>query len=185
MLMLRASAAKQFPDVDATGSTDATAGSTNAKGTMGSRGGLAIAQQGQGQDMYHASPRASHGPAFAATATLSCFRGPKKLGGQRPNSFNPSLQLSSGSSVNRNRTVGGQPRGGSAATVPVANPPSERRLTGHYVKTPSERMLSELADSLADISRKPSFARIQSMQVRACGVIESYFVSSEIKTLMV
>lgn len=184
MMLLRAAAAKSSPvvnntDADTSGSTAATAGkSADGKGTMGS-GGLVITKQQQehqlelqqGQEVYHASgaPRVSHGLGLPATATHSRFRGPKKLVGQRQNNVNASLQLSSGSSVNRNRTggVSGEPRGGSAGTVSVGhlgNPPSVGRLVGHYVKTPSERMLSELAGSWADASRKPSFGRVQNMQ---------------------
>lgn len=180
-MMLRTPGAKPFPNMDATGSTDATVGSTNVKGTMGSHGSLAIAQkqqqkeQQQGQDVYHALPRESHGSSLAATAIHSFFRGPKKLGGQRPNNVTASLQLSLGTGVNRNRTVDGEPQGGAAVALSI-NTPSERRLAGHYVKTPSERMLSELADSLADTQRKPSFARIQSMQVGVCVCVCLLFV---------
>ncbi|CAM9091953.1 unnamed protein product [Ectocarpus sp. 4 AP-2014] len=53
-------------------------------------------------------------------------------------------------------------RGGGGLTV-VISPVGSGAVVGH-LRSPSEIMLDDIADSLADTTRKPSFARMQSVQ---------------------
>lgn len=54
--------------------------------------------------------------------------------------------------------------GAGGMTVAIPPPLGSGAVDGH-LRSPSEIMLDEIAESLADTSRKPSFARMQSVQV--------------------
>lgn len=59
---------------------------------------------------------------------------------------------------------GGKKAAERAGELTVAIPPISAAGVGH-LRSPSEIMLDDIAESLADTTRKPSFARMQSVQV--------------------